>query len=65
MAKRKFLALQDITQDFIIINLEHVDYIRTDLRQLRVKFAAEEHESKFDVTINTDDIREFMKQVGD
>lgn len=63
--KKRWLALQDITQDFILINLEHVDYIRTDLKQLRVKFAVDEHESRFDVTVNTDDIREFMKQVGE
>lgn len=63
--KKRWLATKDTVGDLVLINLEHVDYIRTDLGQLRVKFAADEHESRFDVLIEDEQVKDFIKQVGE
>ena len=63
--KKRWLATKDTVGDLVLINLEHVDYIRTDLGQLRVKFAADEHESRFDVLIEDEHVKDFIMQVGE
>lgn len=63
--KKRWLATKDTVGDLVLINLEHVDYIRTDLGQLRVKFAADERESRFDVLIEDEHVEDFIKQVGE
>lgn len=64
MAKKKWLVKRDNVGDVVIINLEHVDYIRTDLGQLKVKFANEERESQFDITIMDSETDVFIKAVA-
>ena len=48
--KRQWLEIADIMGDVACINLDHVDYIRTDfvLKKTKIKFTGEEHECDFD-----------------
>lgn len=64
MAKHKWLVKKDNIGDVVIINLEHVDYIRTDLGQLKVKFANEERESQLDITIMDSELDLFAKRIA-
>lgn len=64
MAKHKWLVKKDNIGDVVIINLEHVDYIRTDLGQLKVKFANEERESQLDITIMDSELDMFAKRIA-
>lgn len=64
MAKYKWLVKKDNIGDVVIINLEHVDYIRTDLGQLKVKFANEERESQLDITIMDSELDLFAKRIA-
>jgi len=63
--KKKWYATLDSIGDLVLINLEHADYIRTDLGKLIVKFADDEQESKFDVIIEDEKFKDFVKQVGE
>lgn len=64
MARNKWLVKKDNIGDVVIINLEHVDYIRTDLGQLKVKFAGEERESMLDITIMDSELDLFAKRIA-
>lgn len=64
MARNKWLVKKDNIGDVVIINLEHVDYIRTDLGQLKVKFANEERESQLDITIMDSELDLFAKRIA-
>lgn len=64
-SKVKWLMFIDETMDLVMINADHVDYIRTDLGQLRVKFASDDHESRFDVKLTEDNYKELAERLGE